>query len=125
VYDGLVSGDESGKRDPRRRKNQTTADGVVRLCWAASQGDLDDVRGAIATGIDPSTSDYDGRTALHLAASEGQLEVVRYLLQQGANPHARDRWGGTPATDADREGHTDVARLLTRTPAVDKPAAVS
>jgi glutaminase len=125
VYDGLVSGDESGKRDPRRLKNQTTADGVVRLCWAASQGDLDDVRGAIATGIDPSTSDYDGRTALHLAASEGQLEVVRYLLQQGANPHARDRWGGTPATDADREGHTAVSRLLTRTPADDKPAAVS
>lgn len=125
AYDGLVGNDETGKRDPRRRKNQTTADGVVRLCWAASQGDLDDVRGAIASGIDPSASDYDGRTALHLAASEGQLEVVRYLLKQGANPHARDRWGGTPATDAEREGHAAVARLLTREPADDQPAAVS
>ena len=112
AYDSLVGGDETGKRDPRFRKNQATADGVVRLCWAASQGDLDDVRGAIASGIDPSGADYDGRTALHLAASEGQLEVVRYLLQQGANPNACDRWGGTPAADAKRGGHTTVARLL-------------
>jgi glutaminase len=112
AYDSLVGGDETGKRDPRFRKNQATVDGVVRLCWAASQGDLDDVRGAIASGIDPSGADYDGRTALHLAASEGQLEVVRYLLQQGANPNACDRWGGIPATDAKRGGHTTVARLL-------------
>jgi glutaminase len=123
AYDGLVGNDETGKRDPRRRKNQTTADGVVRLCWAASQGDLDDVRAAIASGIDPSVSDYDGRTALHLAASEGQLEVVRYLLDQGANPDARDRWGGTPATDAEREGHPAVAQLLTRDFQGEKPAA--
>jgi glutaminase len=114
AYDSLVGEDETGKRDPRLRKNQATADGVVRLCWAASQGDLDDVRGAIAAGTDPSAADYDGRTALHLAASEGRLEVVRYLLQHGADLNARDRWGGTPATDAKRGGHSAVARLLSQ-----------
>ena len=125
AYDSLISDDQVGKRDPRFRKNQSTADGVVRLCWAASQGDLDDVRGAIASGIDPRAADYDGRTALHLAASEGQLEVARYLLQHGANPNARDRWGGTPATDAKREHHTAVARLLTQEGKDEKRAPVS
>ena len=43
----------NGKRDPRFRRNQAAVDRTYRLCWAASQGDLDDVRGAIASGIDP------------------------------------------------------------------------
>jgi glutaminase len=115
VYDSLVSGDETGKRDPRFRRNQAAVDGTYRLCWAASQGDLDDVRGAIASGVDPRAADYDGRTALHLAASEGQVEVVRYLLQKGASPLAQDRWGGTRASDAHREGHAEVASLLEKT----------
>ena len=114
MYDSLVSGNDTGKRDPRFRKNQASVDGTYRLCWAASQGDLDDVRGAVASGVDPRAADYDGRTALHLAASEGQTEVVRYLLQKGASPVARDRWGGTPASDAQRGGHMEVASLLER-----------
>jgi glutaminase len=113
AYDTLVDDTNDGKRDPRLRKNQSTIDGVVRLCWAASQGDLDDVRGAIASGTSATAADYDGRTALHLAASEGQLDVVRYLLEQGADPDARDRWGGTPTSDAERGGHLTVAQLLT------------
>jgi len=89
-------------------------DGTYRLCWAASQGDLDDVRGAIASGVDPRAAGYDGRTALHLAASGGQIEV-RYPLQKGASSLARDRWGGTPASDARREGHAAVAGPLEKT----------
>jgi len=85
---------------------------VVALVWAASQGDLNEVRALIASGVEPGTADYDGRTPLHLAAAEGQLEVVRYLLAVGADPGPVDRWGGTPLSDAEGNAHPDIAALF-------------
>jgi glutaminase len=113
VFDSLVDDrGRSAKRDPRRKKNQTEIERVVALTWAASQGDLNEVRALVASGVDPSTADYDGRTALHLAAAEGQADVVRYLLTAGTQPAPIDRWGGTPHSDADNNGHPDIADLL-------------
>jgi glutaminase len=115
VFDSVIaSRGRSAKRDPRRRKNQTQAEAVVALTWAASQGDLNEVRGLIAGGAEPGAADYDGRTPLHLAAAEGQLDVVRYLLAAGADPQPVDRWGGTPRSDAEANGHGEIAALLHR-----------
>ena len=113
VFDSVVTGrGQAGKRDPRRKKNQAEIEAVVALTWAASQGDLDEVRALLATGVEPGTADYDGRTPLHLAAAEGQLEVARYLLAAGADPRPADRWGGTPLSDAEAGGHIQIAALL-------------
>jgi glutaminase len=113
AFDSLVTGHgPTSKRDPRRKKNQTLTEAVVALTWAASQGDLNEVRALIAAGIEPGTADYDGRTPLHLAAAEGKLEVVRYLLAADADPQPADRWGGTPLSDAEANGHTEIAALL-------------
>jgi glutaminase len=113
VFDSLVAGrGRTSKRDPRRKKNQTQTEAVVALTWAASQGDLDEVRALIAAGVEPGTADYDGRTPLHLAAAEGQLDVARYLLAAGAGSQPVDRWGGTPLSDAEAGGHTALAALL-------------
>ncbi|MEU9121925.1 glutaminase A [Streptomyces sp. NPDC048506] len=112
MYDSLVGSEEKGKRDPRRRKNQTAIDGLVGLLWSASTGDLEGVRAALAAGVPAASGDYDGRTALHLAASEGHMDVVRYLLEQGADVEATDRWGGTPLTDAEKGRHTAVVEAL-------------
>jgi glutaminase len=84
----------------------------MRLLYAASQGDLDELRAVLASGADPNAADYDGRTALHLAAAEGHLPAVRYLLAFGARPDAIDRWGGKPLTDAQRGEHSGVAEVL-------------
>ena len=108
VFDSLVTGrGRTTKRDPRRKKNQTQTEAVVALTWAASQGDLNEVRALIASGVEPGTADYDGRTPLHLAAAEGQLEVVRYLLAVGADPQPVDRWGGTPLRRRSQRAHRD------------------
>jgi glutaminase len=113
VFDSLAFGrGPATKRDPRRKKNQAQTEAVVALTWAATQGDLDEVRALVASGVEPGTADYDGRTALHLAAAEGQLEVVRYLLGAGTDPAPVDRWGGTPMSDAEGNGHTESAALL-------------
>ena len=125
VFDSLVTGrGRSAKRDPRRKKNQSRIEGVVALTWAASQGDLTEVRALVAGGVEPGTADYDGRTALHLAAAEGQLEVVRYLLTVGTDPQPEDRWGGTPLSDAEGNGHAHVVELL-RQAVRDTPEAVA
>jgi glutaminase len=101
TYDSLTHG-EGHKRDPRRKKDQTRIEGVVNLCWAASQGDLDEARKLAARGVDLDGAVYDGRTALHLAASEGHAHVVEYLIAEGVNLSPVDRWGGTPLVDARR-----------------------
>jgi glutaminase len=122
VFDSLVArSGRSAKRDPRRKKIQTQTEAVVALTWAASQGDLNEVRGLIASGVEPGTSDYDGRTPLHLAAAEGQMTVVRYLLAAGADPQPVDRWGGTPRSDAEANGHGEIAALLHQHVAATSP----
>ena len=111
TYDSLTHG-ENHKRDPRLKKNQTRIEGVVNLCWAASQGDLSEAQKLAARGVDLDGADYDGRTALHLAASEGHAHVVEYLIARGVNLRPVDRWGGTPLSDARRNNHEAVTTLL-------------
>jgi glutaminase len=112
AFDSLTIGTDTGKRDPRRKKNEADFTGTIRLLYAASQGDLDELRAVLATGADANAADYDGRTGLHLAAAEGHLGAVRFLLAAGAKPDVVDRWGGTPLTDARRAKHTAVLTLL-------------
>jgi glutaminase len=111
TYDSLTHG-ENHKRDPRLKKNQTRIEGVVNLCWAASQGDLAEAQKLAAQGVDLDGADYDGRTALHLAASEGHAQVVEYLIAKGVNLSPVDRWGGTPLSDARRNNQEAVVTLL-------------
>jgi glutaminase len=112
AFDSLTVGEDTAKRDPRRKKNEAEINGTIRLLYAASQGDLDELRAVLASGADSNAADYDGRTGLHLAAAEGQLAAVKFLLAAGARPRVTDRWGGTPLTDARRSKHDAVVVLL-------------
>jgi glutaminase len=123
VFDSLSVGEDTGKRDPRRKKNEAEITATMRLLYAASQGDLDELRAVLATAADPNAADYDGRTALHLAAAEGHLAAVRYLLASGARPAVTDRWGGSPLTDAKRAKHAAVIELLAAQDPGEEPAS--
>jgi glutaminase len=110
-YDSLLS-TISQKKDPRLKRNQSRIDGILSLCWAATEGDLFEVQHLYARGVDINAADYDGRTALHLAASEGRSNVVEFLLNKNVHLNPRDRWGNTPLGDAYRGKHEGVVRLL-------------
>ena len=85
---------------------------VMALCWAASQGDLNEIKRMVANGVNLEDADYDGRTCIHLAASEGKIDIIRFLIGKKINLNPKDRWGGTPLDDAKRHGHKDVQELL-------------
>tara|TARA_B100000123_G_C25687660_1_gene409301 strand:- start:517 stop:966 length:450 start_codon:yes stop_codon:yes gene_type:complete len=109
-YDSLINNDE--KIDPRKKKYENKIDNVIALIYAASHGDIDEIKKIEAKGIDLNSADYDGRTALHLAASEGQQEVVEYLIQRNVKGDLKDRWGGTPVKDAKRVKNVKIVQLL-------------
>ncbi|CAN5377084.1 glutaminase A [soil metagenome] len=109
-YDSLVR--TADKVDPRHKKNESKLSSIMSLLWAASQGDLLEIRRLTAVGIDLNAADYDGRTALHLAASEGQVHIARYLIGKQVQLNPIDRWGNTPLSDAYRTQHQDVIELL-------------
>ncbi|AHM60283.1 glutaminase [Flammeovirgaceae bacterium 311] len=100
------------KKDPRLPRLQSRLEGLIHLCWAASEGDLQEIQNILARGVSPTGANFDKRTPLHLAAAEGHYRVAEYLLQQGADPKAKDRWGNTPLDDALLNKHTKVAALL-------------
>jgi glutaminase len=85
---------------------------AMSLCWAAYQGDLNEIRRLVARGVDLNEEDYDGRTCLHLAAAEGKLEVIKFLLANKVNSNPQDRWKNSPVDDAKRSGHMDAVNLL-------------
>lgn len=98
--------------DPRRPSAEREAEDASYFCSAASRGDVGELRRLVASGLDPDTSDYDGRTGLHLAACEGQKAALAFLLTTCAQRQPKDRWGNSPLDDARREGHDEIASLL-------------
>ncbi|HMO37801.1 MAG TPA: glutaminase A [Saprospiraceae bacterium] len=109
-YDSLTR--ETSKKNPRKHKYERRINQIVNLIYAASYGDLDEIKRLEALGMDLGSADYDGRTALHLAAAENQVEIVRYLLSRNIPDSPIDRWGGTPLDDAKKAKHQDVIALF-------------
>ena len=108
-YDNLIP--TLKKIDPRLQKNEDKLEGIMAN-FAASQGDLNEIKSLNAKGIDLNGADYDLRTPMHLAASEGHLNILEYFILNNIELNPKDRWGGTPLDDAKRHDHKKVVALL-------------
>jgi hypothetical protein len=114
---------EREKFEPYRRKGGATlrlslaaaclfhaglALGEAELARAASSGDLDAVRAALAAGGDVDAMQADGSSALLWAAYHADLEMTHALLEAGADANLANRYGVTPLLQASRTGQTPI-----------------
>ncbi|AJC49513.1 glutaminase A [Allofrancisella guangzhouensis] len=104
--------DRNDKINPVENRMLAESNLVFELIWAASTGDLSEVKRAVALGVDINKGDYDKRTALHLAAAEGHENIVKYLVSKGADISTTDRWGKTPLEDAKINNNESIINLL-------------
>jgi uncharacterized protein len=81
-----------------KRKSRPGVDeyGRTALWHYAFNGNIAEVRAAIAAGADASAGDDAGYTPMHIAVQERRLEIVALLLEAGADPNRADKHGNGP-----------------------------
>ncbi|KAH7445947.1 hypothetical protein KP509_01G030100 [Ceratopteris richardii] len=86
----------------------------------ASQGNVDLLTKALQSGLDPSETDYDGRTPLDSgtelckAAAIGNNAYLSRLAKYGVDPNVSDYGKPTPLHAAAAGGNTEAAQVLVK-----------
>ncbi len=79
---------------------------------AAEEGNVEDVKGYLANGVDVDERDESyGGTPLHFAAYSGN-EVVELLIANGADVNAKNQADATPLDKAIEKNRDDTVSLL-------------
>lgn len=63
---------------------------------AAKQGELEELKTLLDSGISVHSKNSEGATPLHWAAFKGHVAVAKELLKRGANINATTKKGSTP-----------------------------
>ncbi|CAF2905289.1 unnamed protein product [Rotaria sp. Silwood2] len=67
------------------------------LCAFSFEGNLNAVQYLVACGVNPNSTDYNGRTALHLAVCGNNFSIVKYLVEENkASLSIADYYNQTP-----------------------------
>lgn len=66
------------------------------LFKGCQEGDLEQVKAALASGVSPNVRDAENWMPLHYAAENGFEEIINLLLEAGANVNALNSAGFTP-----------------------------
>ncbi len=84
---------------------------LTGLFKAAREGDLQEVRTLVGSGVDVNHTDGSGLSALFRASSKGHVEVIQTLLDAGAKLDVGIR---SPLFMAMQAGHCEAVTLLYR-----------
>jgi ankyrin repeat protein len=98
--------------DQKANVNETQADGMTALHWAAYHDDLDTAKRFIAAGADSKAANRYGVTALSLACTNGSTAIVELLLEAGADPNTTLPGGETALMTASRTGRLGPVKAL-------------
>ncbi|CAA6664195.1 unnamed protein product [Spirodela intermedia] len=109
-----VSGPEEAEEDEAGYEDESI------LHHAASTGDAEVLKNALAAGADKNEEDAEGRTALHFACGYGEVKCAKILLEAGAMVNALDKNKNTALHYAAGYGRKECVVLL-----VENGAAVT
>ena len=92
-----TEGNESCKLAKYNRPRSVSFHPDIRLYYAATTNDLDEVKMLIESGMADvnAKNPAEGATALHGAAYEGNVDCVQYLIDNGADVNLQDDDGWT------------------------------
>merc|ERR1712187_200231 len=79
---------------------------------AARYGGLDDVREALAQGIEVNARSHGRATALLMASANGHVEVMKALLDARASAEMANEAGNCPLHWAALNGHVEACKTL-------------
>lgn len=96
----------------RSRMSRSEASGTLLV--AAREGDLAQVRRALASGADLEARNDRGQTPLVVATKAEQVEVALLLLEEGADPDAKDDLQDSAFLYAGAEGYDEILRATLR-----------
>lgn len=93
------------------------ADGEQVLFNLVKEGDIENLKTLIDTGVDVNTKDDNGFTALHYAVYHDKIDIVRFLLEKDADVNivAQQRMKYTPLLIAALKSRADIFMLLEET----------
>jgi ankyrin repeat protein len=92
--------------------NQTQADGMTALHWAAYHDDLETAKLLVKAKADVKAANRFGVTPLSLACTNGNEGIVTLLLESGADPNTRLRGDETVLMTAARTGRLGPVKAL-------------
>ncbi len=82
------------------------------LWGAVVRGDVDTVRQALETGVDPDVLEPNGATPLIVGAMLGHTDLVRFLIDREAALDVQNNDGATALHVAALFGHPESVKLL-------------
>ena len=85
-------------------------------------GETEEVRMALATGMDANTRGDFGEIGLLNAACNGHVEIMDLLIQAGADADSKDNMGHTALMEAAGNGGLAAVEFLLSKPEVDAAA---
>jgi ankyrin repeat protein len=89
-----------------------TAQTLDDLFRAVDTNNVSEVSRLLSRGMDPNSSDPEGRTLLMRAAWEAQDDLIKVLLERKARVDQRNARGETAIMMAAFRGHLDTVKLL-------------
>jgi len=115
----LAAAIESGENamvDLFREHGANVPDSTTETLFnAAKEGELDQIKALVCTGVKINTKGYNDKTLLHSSIRSDNLQLVDWLINHGLDVNARDKGGCTPlhfVASPSGTDRTDIAESL-------------
>ncbi|NET91473.1 MAG: hypothetical protein F6K45_25895 [Kamptonema sp. SIO1D9] len=95
-------------RKYRRKRNRHLTEILVS---ASKSGNIEQLKIAIALGVDVNSVNSKNEAAIHQACCQGEVDIVRALVDAGADPNLKVK-GKTPAIQATFYGQFEILKTL-------------